>query len=295
MKRNNLLLIIIFIVLIIIMFFVLQKQGEQSISTEEREKVLNVDSVSIDRLDIKSVLGEFSISKEGGEWLIQKPFRCLASQKHLYDAVSQVINMKAISIVSTNPSNQKMFNVDAASGTSVKIYSKGKLRANIIVGKAGSAINQTYIRQADSKEVLLVEGKLSDIFNLPLTDFRDKIIFNAREKGIREAKFQYSDESFELKFHDTTWTIDGEPTDDMAMSRLISQLTSLEADLFLDAKPVTMPEMNAQITIGETNLKVFEADSEKFFVQSSASPQFYVILKQKAEQFLKRKAELLKK
>ncbi|MCI0707297.1 MAG: DUF4340 domain-containing protein [Ignavibacteriae bacterium] len=295
MKKNTIILLLLFVVLLGAAYLVTMKPGEQSVSSDEGEPVVEVDSAMVDKIEIRAPLSSVVLVKRGSEWFLEQPISYKANQANVTSAIKQARDMKVKNVVSTNAEKHGMFEVDST-GTSVTLYENGEQAASFILGKTGPAFSDSYARLASSNDVLLVGDGQSFVFNKALKEWRDRTIFTAPKETITEIAFQYGNERFMLAFKDSVWMVGGDPADDNTVQSFLTSLSKIEADEFVDTAPTLLPKLTAQIAVSSTQLRFHEAsDKSKYYVQSSASPQWYELQNWRVNQLLKRKSDFVKK
>jgi hypothetical protein len=295
MKKNTVILVILFIVLLGAAYLVTMKPGEQSVTAEEGESVVDIDSAAVDKIEIRAPLSSVVLVKRGADWYVQEPISYKANQTNVANAIQQAKNMKLKNVVSSNADKHGLFEVDST-GTMVTIFENGAQKASVVVGKSGPAFSDNYARLASSNDVLLVSGGQSFVFNKALKEWRDRTIFAAPKETITSVAFQYGDTSFTLAFKDSAWIIDNDAADDATVQSFLTSLSKVEADEFIDTLLTPQPKLSAQITVGETQVRFHEApDKLKYYVQSSAAPQWYELQNWRVNQLLKRKKDFVKK
>ncbi|MBI4429363.1 MAG: DUF4340 domain-containing protein [Ignavibacteriales bacterium] len=293
MKQNTI-LIGVLALLLVVAYVVLQKPGEQSLSEEGTGKLVEVDSLKVDRIEIKSPTLDVALEKKGAEWFVQRPLVYRADQNTVANALHQAGNLEVKSIVSSNPEKHSMFTVDST-GTMVRIYEAGNERAGFIVGKPSSSFSDTYVRKMNSNDVALAGGGFGYIFNRALREWREKNIATMAQENIKEVKFQYGDTTFTLAFKDSVWMIGRDSADNSSVQNILRNLSTVTADDFIDSSLSPQPKVSAQIAYNDIQLRfAFSKPTGKFYVQSSASSQWFVMETWRAEQLLKRKKELVK-
>ncbi|HEX9828664.1 MAG TPA: DUF4340 domain-containing protein [Bacteroidota bacterium] len=295
MKKNTVILIILFLVLLGAAYLVTMKPGEQSVSSEAGELLAEIDSAAVDKIEIRSPLSSVVLVKRGAEWFLQEPISYKASQSNIGNAIQQAKNMKVKNVVSSNVEKHNLFQVDST-GTMVTVFENGAQKAGFVLGKTGPAIFDSYARLASSNDVLLVAGGQSFTFNKALKEWRDRTIFSAPKEAMTAVSFQYGDTTFTLTFKDGVWMAGDDLADDATVQSLLTSLSNVEADEFIDTLITQLPKLTAQITVGDTQLRFHQsADDTKYFVQNSASPQWYELQSWRANQLLKRKTDVVKK
>lgn len=294
MTRNTYALLAVLVVLVILAYVVMQKPGERSSSGENGENLVNVDSLAVDRIEIKSPTVNIVLQKKGVEWFLESPVSYKADQVNVATLIHGTRSMRVGNIVSNKPDKYSVFQVDST-GTLVKMYQNGAEKASFILGKSGSSISEQYARRTASNDFVLVNGASAYEFTRPTKDWRDRSILSVPRDQIKDVRYQYGDTTFVLAFKDSAWTIGKDSTQEGAVSSLLSSLSNIVADDFVDT-PATRPtKPTAQISFAGTQLTFFYVKgSEKYLVQTSASPQWFEMQSWHANQLLMRKKDILK-
>lgn len=294
MTRNTYILLGVLAALVAAAYLVMQKPGERSSSGEGGEKLVAIDSLSVDQIEIKSPTGRVAFQKRGVEWFVETPISCKADQANVASFIHSAKSLRVDNIVSDKPEKHSVFQVDST-GILVKILQNGIEKASFVLGKAGSSYTELYARRAASNEVALVSGASLYVFNRPLKDWRDRIIFAVPRESIREVRYQYGDTTFVLALKDSAWTIGNEKVQDGIVNTLLSSLSNLEADDFVDTLALRPSKPSAQITLAGTQVTFFLVKgNDKYLVQCSASPQWFEMQPWRANQILMRKKDILK-
>lgn len=293
MKRNTYILIGLLVLLLIIAYVVMQKPGEQSSTTSSTGNLLVIDSLAVDKIEIISPSAEVVLARKGVEWFVEEPITYRADQANVASLIQQAKNFEGKGVVSSNPEKQSVYQVDSM-GTTVTIYEQGKEKASFVVGKLGSSFAETYIRMKNSNDVHLVGGVFGYMFNRSVKDWRDKTIFSAPRESITEVTFQYGDTTFTLSFRDSAWMIGRDTVQEYTVNSLLSSLSTLRADDFIDSPPSFPPKITTLISYSGGQVRFAEKKGEdKYLVQSSASPQWFEMQSWNANQVLKRKKDLV--
>ncbi len=291
MKRNIYVLIGIFAVLMLIAFFVLQRPGEQSESSSGEGLLFNVDSASVDRIDIKSPSASLALEKQGTDWFITKPINYRANQSTIGQLIHQIKNYEISSVVSSKPEKHAVFQVDQ-SGTQVTLYEKGAEKAAFVLGKMAASYTESYLRKNNSSDVLVVDGAYSYFFNRPLKEWRDRTILSIPKEAIKNISYQYGDTVFNLVLSDSIWIAGKERVSNSKVDGILTSLSNLQADDFIDS--AVTPKITAVIKVADVQIRFsYIKKINKYYVQSSNSNQCYVMEQWRANQILKRKKDLI--
>ena len=292
MNRNTAILIAILVILVIATWFVLQRPGEQSLAESGGRTVLSIDSAAVDRIDIQSPQDSITLVRQGADWFIDHPMHYRANQQSAKALVGALKNAQVRTLVSDNPEKQSLFQVDS-SGTMVTISQNGKQAGSLIVGKMGPSYTDAYTRVAGTNAVILTDASLYYGTRRSVTEWRDKDITNMPKDQIKNIGFQYGDTTFAMTWRDSVWMIGSKVVPSGLANPLVTSLSHFETDEFLPSLP-SHPHLVATINVETIQLKFFQVKgSDKYVVQSSASPQVFQIQGWRANQVLKRKNALV--
>ena len=293
MRRNTLTMGVILAALAIATVFVLQRPGESSSTGSSGKYLVNYDSANVDKVEIHTSTGDVTLAKDAGTWSLIAPLRYPADQGQATMMVGKGRQIELTSLISTNPEKQKLFLVDSA-GTLVKVYEKGTERASFRVGKPGSSYMETYVRREGSNDVYLAAGILSATFGRQLKEWRDKTIFKIEEDRIRSVKVAFGDTAYTLSFQDSSWRIDKDPVQQSTVKSFLGSLATIQADDFVDSTITELPQLTCVIEVEGVQIRFhFNKAGNKYFVQTSRSPQWFEVQNWRATQILKHKKDFL--
>ena len=292
MKRNTIYSVVVLAVLAVVAYFALHREGEISSTGSSGTMLVDYDSTAVDRLEFVSPTGSIVLEKEAGTWMLTAPIKYRADENAVASAVGKGRKIELSNLVSTNPEKQNLFQVDST-GTFVKVYEKGSLKAAFHVGKASSSFTETYVRLDGSNDVQLANEAISSYFNKQAKDWRDKTIFRIDEGKIRGVKFQYGDTTFSLSMQDSLWRIQKDSANLSVVKPLLGALSNIQTDEFVDSIPATLPRLAAMIDVEGTQIRFYKKDDGKYLVQTSQSPQWFEVQAWRTTSVLKRKKDLL--
>ncbi|MBF8248225.1 MAG: hypothetical protein HW374_1025 [Bacteroidetes bacterium] len=293
MKRN-VLLVGVFGVLLIVAYLVLQKPGELSTAGESTGRLFEIDSLAVDKMEIKTAALDILLEKKGVEWFIERPLADKADPAAVANAIHQARTLDVSGIVSSNPEKHPVFQVDS-SGTAVTVYEKGSAKASFVAGKVSPGFTDTYVRDAGSKNVSSVTGTFGYVFTRALREWRSKAISTVPQESIKDVKFQFGDTTFTLVYKDTVWVIGKDVADMSVTQSLVGGLSNVTVDDFIDSTLSPLPKITAQIFYAGQQIRfAFSKTLSKYHVQTSASPRWYVMETWRVNLLLKRKNEFVK-
>lgn len=294
MKRNTVTLIALLVVLLVIAYLVTKRPGEQS-SSGVGAPLLHIDSVSVDKLAMRSAKSNVILEKRGSEWYLKEPIDYKADQASVGTLIHDVKNLDVKNVVSNKPEKFPIFQVDSSSGTTFTIYEKGIPKDSILVGKIGASYTDLYVRKLPSNDVDAVDASILYQINRGAKEWRDKTILTVPKASITDIKFQYGDTTFSLAYQDSVWMIGKSVVQTGDVNGILGSLSNLQADDFIDTTMHPTPKIIALVSYAGNQLRFsFLKTQSKYAVQTSNSPQWFVVESWKANSILKRKKDLVK-
>jgi hypothetical protein len=292
MKRNTAYSLIALVVLAIITYLVLNREGETSSSGTSDKMLVTYDSAAVDKMEILSPTGTVVLEKMGGVWMLTSPLHYKADLTAVTTAVGKGRKIETRGVVSQNPEKQNLFQVDST-GTTVRVFEKGTMTAAFHVGKPSNTYTETYVRLEGSNDVQLAADVLTSVFGKQVKEWRDKTIFKREESTLTNVRFQYGDTTFVLAMQDSLWRVDRDSAVQTSVKPLLTSLSNIQADEFIDSTITTVPKVSAVITAGGTEIRFYRKDDNKYLVLTSESPQWYEVQGWRAAVILKRKKDLI--
>jgi len=290
MNRSTKLLIALLLVLAAIAYFLLPSEKERETSYTAAQLSLKVDSASIVKIEILRPSKPVVIENVGGKWTITAPGRYPADSKSIFQLLNGFNKFNVGSLVSSNPEKQSLFQVDS-SGTRLTFTERSGKSVSLIVGKMGPSFSEIYFRLPGSKDVYLGDGIETWTVNKDMKDWRDKTIYAAQSEMIKEITYSLGGKGYTFSRDTSGWKLADKSVEAGTMNPLLTTLSSLHADDFADT--ISRIDLNP-VTIGikgpeDITLNLYPSlpDSSKYFVQSSASQQMFIISKWTAQQLLK--------
>jgi len=294
MKRNTVSLLALLAVLLVVAYLVMQKPGEQS-GSGLGSPLLTIDSVAVDKLEIQSAKSHIVLEKRGAEWYLKEPIDYRADQMSVGTLIHDVKDLEVRNVVSNKPEKFPIFQVDTASGLLFSIYEKGVKKDSILIGKMGASYTELYVRKLPSNDVDAVDAAIQYQLNRGTKEWRDKTILTVPKESIKEVQYQYGDTTFTLAYQDSVWKIGKDVATMSEVNTILGGLANLQADDFIDSTLHPNPKISALISYAGNQVRfAYLKPQNKYAVQTSASPQWFVVEPWKTNSILKRKKDFVK-
>jgi len=225
--------------------------------------------IDIDKLEFSSKKhGKIVIERQNGVWNITEPLKYKASEMTVEQTVNTLKNILVDGVVSSRPESQDKFEVSDSLGTSLKVYSNGKLVLDAIVGKHSIDLNHTYARLRGSNDIVLWRGMFASHTNRDVNDWRDKTLFSFNADDVVELKAVSGKDTRELVLADSLWVYKEngkeKPVDQRKVKDLVSLIASLRCDTFADEKDI--PRVAEKDPDTKVSFKVRNGDVHTFEV-----------------------------
>lgn len=189
----------VLLVLAILAYFLTASHGEKVSTVKLPEKLFEIDSAYVDKLEIQHKGINLVIVKDGREWRVTSPYNARVYGTLVPQALSNLRNMKLSSIVSDNETRNLLYGFSDTLQALVKVYQSGQLKGEFILGNSAPSGVQSYIKKPDAKEIYLAENVLRYNFvKANEYEWRDKIITSIPAGNIKSIDFTLPDESFSI-------------------------------------------------------------------------------------------------
>ncbi len=294
MKRNTITLVVLLAVLLVVAYLVTQKPGEQS-SSGAGTALVHLDSAVVDKLDVTSPKTHVVLEKQGADWYVKEPINYRADQATVANTIHDIKSLNVKNVVSNKPEKFELFQVDTASATRVTAYEHGTPSVALLVGKVGGQYTEQYMRKLSSNDVCAVDLTVNYLTNRPVNEWRDKAIVTTPKEGIKDIQYQYGDTTFAVSFKDSLWMIGKNIIKMEDVNNVLTYLSDLKGDDFIDSTLHPAPKITALLSYAGFQVRFsYLKTRNKYAVQSSNSPQWFILELWKANSILKRKKDFVK-
>ena len=184
--------------------------------------------------------------------------------KKTLDSIAEL--KKANNVFSNNPEKQSIYEVDPNNGIEIKVSDQNqKILAHFFVGKTGPDFMSTYLRQADSNEVLLCEGyHLRSSFTRKLKNWYDLTITKLSQDQIEKIEINQGDKKLTLKKDQETWQLidpNQSPAKKDLVDDMVNTIARLRANNLLKADTLeeyelTPPQKQIIVSLSDGSQKI---------------------------------------
>ncbi|MCD6353343.1 MAG: DUF4340 domain-containing protein [Proteobacteria bacterium] len=229
----------------------------------------------------------------------------VVTDKENYPADPQLINeaiktlqaLKKVNLASRKKDKHALFKVKEKMGMEVILFgSEDKELARLIVGKNGPDFFSTYIRRADADEVFLYERYLKGHYDKPISNWRDKTIFDFDADEVTEIKIAKKEETIIIsKDTKKNWHIEKPISlfaENKEVEKILNTFSSLKASDFADEKilkksGLAEPECKISVTLKDGETKTLFVGNKKedhyYYAKTEEKDYLYLLYKTSVE------------
>jgi len=150
-----------------------------------------------DEIDIKGKDVSLYMVKKENSWFINE--QAYPGDAELIENLERKArDFKLLDLVSEKGYYNK-YDLTEETGISVIIKVKGKVLRKILIGKAGSTNNHSYLKVDDRNEIYLASGIMKSDFSISAADLRDKRIIDVKSTDVKSFSINYGGKIFNFE------------------------------------------------------------------------------------------------
>ena len=235
-------------------------------------EIKQIDSTEISELLIEKNQKSIKLSKQDKQWFVtDKAYP--ADKSAVDDMLSTLKNFKISLLVSQNKDLHR-YELGPESRIDVKALKDGKPVFEFSLGKTAPSHNHTYIMLKEDKNIYQADGNFRTRFDKTVQDFRDKKVMGFPKDSIQQIILNKEKKTKTLTRTEQqakknekpaiAWASDdGEPVDRKALDGLLSDLSFLKCQKFLE--DISKKELEKQKPLCRITLKNGTDMSLSFF------------------------------
>ena len=303
MKSKTFLYLGIFAVLLVAAYLLTSDRGEKTSSYKLTEKKLfELDSLKVDKIEIKNAEGDLVLSKSTGEWRVDSPFQYRTNSTDVENLISTLKKMQLESIVSTNPAKKDTYGFTDSNQALITVYESGVPKGKFILGsskEAGGILS--YIKKPDSDNIYIADGlDRNSVVKASLDGWRDKNIISIPKQGVNSVEFISAGETFSVKKDTSGKFFAGTDSAGPVFDGVLNLLQKLETTGFKDTVLTDQTEFTEKVIIDwgnktQLNFLKIESTPPKYLLQIPGDNQIYELEEGYAKNILKTRKEILGK
>ncbi|MGE0551810.1 MAG: DUF4340 domain-containing protein [Gemmatimonadales bacterium] len=191
----------------------------------------SVDAGAVDRITIERPTDTIRLAKGATGWTVNGYG---ASGERVGEFFAAVNDSAATSeLVAESASTHQQLGVDSANARRLEIATGDREVLTYLVGKRGASFESAYIRRPDRNNVYQVRGRLVEMIERSVADWRDKAILHLEPDSLGRIEIERGPRRYALARSDSGWRfVDGSPTDSTRIATLLDQFRRFEASSF---------------------------------------------------------------
>jgi hypothetical protein len=226
MKIKDFILPIIAIVLIIYYIFTHLTKEEVIIV-----KLISPDT-NIQKITYKSSDVNFTASLDNKSWQILSPEVVPANKSMLDELVSSLKDTNVITELG-KVDNESIYNIN---DDNYLIVGNGK-SSKIYIGKKDPSYKMVYVKTGNDNHIKLVDASFTSNLPVSLNQIKDKTIYSFETSNLKNYTIKIDNKTYELaKTDNNTFTVNQSKLDDNKSKKLMSSISNLVANTFVDGK-----------------------------------------------------------
>jgi hypothetical protein len=168
-------------------------------------------------------------------WTVNGHRAVLDQVRELLQALQDTVRPE---LVAQDSSSFARLGVDSTAGRWLSIRGSGKPLLRLIVGARGSEYSSTYVRRPGDTHVYLWRGRLAQLMDRGVDDWRDKRIAALQPDSVAGVDVERGKDRYALKRAGKSWTVNGTPADSAAIARLLEKYHAITASGFATPQQV---------------------------------------------------------
>ncbi len=310
-KKSNLVLFLILIFLVLIFFIPKLKNFIISKGSKDVENIKffpNLQTSSINKIEIKSPSHKVVLVKKQGKWIVED-YDYEANRDYIDEVFSSINALTTQNLISSNPNKFNIFEVDEKSGIKVIVHDQNNKKYGFIIGKIGSDYNSIFCRKSGDNNVYLIEKNIKLSFEKGGAEgWLNRTILKFTEEKLKEIRYKYDGEET-LLAKDVTgkWKY---PADEKvslnedAIKNIISSLSSLtfanlEKGISEEEAGVSVPKKMCTLLFSDgkkvTLILGTQKDDNLFYCKVDNKKEIFSIYKWTADSIFKTLSEMTAK
>ena len=252
----------------------------------------------VDRVVFDTDAGTIVLARDGSEWTVND---LPVSQERLGTLFLALSDTAEYEVVAQSPAMHGRMGVDA-SGVQVRFFRGNDQVDYVIFGKRGSDPRAMFARRDGEDVVYRYLGSMTELVDLRLDDWRNKVVVNARPETIGRLEVDRPDDRFGLERRADGWVVLPDvPADSAAVGRWLRNFLPLQATGFaapatLDSIDLDRPDRRVGLygTAGDTiaALEIYGVGTRSS-IRSHGNPTVFVLGPGQADRIAPERAGLL--
>ena len=247
------------------------------------------------------------LKHENDKWLVETSDNYFADKKAVEDMLSTTSDFKTTRLTSKKSDEQSLYQVDSSGIEVTFADGSDNIMAHFFAGKTGPYYPSSYVRQADSDSVYLVDSNLQSVFGKESDEWRDKTIFDFNAGNVTKLTIASEGTKIALqKSHESLLEVEGgqwkllEPEAANAkkdvVDGILNTFSSLKTNDFAEKKELEEYGLDEPASIVSADLNdgtsqtllIGTEESGKYYVKRADQDTVFLVYKYNVNQLLKK-------
>lgn len=261
--------------------------SDKSLDDLREKSILGASQFDIKSIKLTNENGQMSIAKDGGEWMLKKPFEAGVESTEMNSFLSEVTSAEAEEFVSETADNLAKYGLDTPKITLTAQLNDGSERTI----SAGVKDDNHYAKASSRPQVFKISSSLYDKLNIKPTELRNKEIFKLDRENLSKVEIKNPSLRLVAEKSGDKWVIK-EPADkkdkDAPTLKIINPFET-KADEILDSpgsdvrSKLAKPAVEARLTYKDgkvVEVKVSSADGDNAYATVKGRAEVFKVKKQ---------------
>lgn len=303
MKKEYLILILLIILLGAYLF--LHKENRDTYTLPD---IPEIDTEKISGMIITRGEDIINFDKKEKTWTLTD--KAYPADSYMIENILSVFKNFKLSALVSQDGDPGRYALDEKERIHVSLLEGEKPVFEVFIGKTAPSFNHTFVMLAGDGKIYHAAGSFRSNFDNSVQDFRDKKVLSFKQPSIKRLTIEHDtlaktlvakEEKNEKDETVVTWAFgNGEPTDGKEVSELLSALSNLECETFMDGNPKDYLTSNSPVfkihleNDDKIELTLFKKDgSEEITGVSSMNPYLFTLNQYSGKEILTHSEKLL--
>jgi hypothetical protein len=263
--------------------------SDKSLDDLRDKAILGVSQFDIKSISITNEHGPLSLSKDGGEWVLKKPFEAGVDNTNINAFLNEITSAQADEFVSEKADDLAKYGLDNPKITLTAQLNNGSQKKLSV----GVKDENHYAQASTRPEIIKIASPFYDKLNIKASELRNKDIFKLDRDNLSKIEIKNPNLTLVAEKSGDKWTIK-EPADkkdkDAPPAKTINPFET-KAEEILDSPSADVKSKLAKPAI-EAKLTYKDGKTVEVKVSSADGDSAYVTVKGRSEVFKVRKKML---
>lgn len=225
--------VLIAVVVVFAAIYAIQRFTSRNSTTERSRPFAGIDTarVNLVRIDYSK---NITIERTDGGWNITSPVNSPAAPGQMSILLTRLASDPPATVVADNLSDSSAYGLGSGAPFASFRTSAGKT-VSMRIGDVTPDFSGCYVQLEGNSKVYQLSTNLRSLIGQPLSDWRDKQIFNFAVSNVEDVDFALGDTLFHFFHRDTTWKVNDISVPQSEAQGIVDGLIGSRAIGFIDS------------------------------------------------------------